>query len=97
MLCVCVCVCARVLSHVCLFATLWAVAGQTPLAMEFSREEYWSGLPFPSPEDLPHPGMEPASLASPALAGGFVTAEPPGKPYFGPGAFSSQVPSLPPL
>ena len=54
-------------------------------------------MPFPSPEDLPHPGMEPASLASPALAGGFVTAEPPGKPYFGPGAFSSQVPSLPPL
>ena len=45
--------------------------------MEFSRQEYWSGLSFPSPEDLPDPGMEPAS---PALAGGFFTTEPPGKP-----------------
>ena len=45
--------------------------------MEFSRQEYWSGLSFPSPEDLPDPGMEPAS---PALASGFFTTEPPGKP-----------------
>ena len=45
--------------------------------MGFSRQEYWSGLPFPSPEDLPNPGIE---LASPALAGGFFTTEPPGKP-----------------
>ena len=73
------------------------VAYQALPSMGFSRQEHWSGLPFPSPKDLPHPGIEPASLASPALAGGFVTAEPPGKPYFGPGAFSSQVPSLPAL
>ena len=46
--------------------------------MGFPRQEYWSGLPFPSPGDLPHPGIEPES---PALAGGFFTAEPPGKPY----------------
>ena len=45
--------------------------------MGFPRQEYWSGLPFPSPEDLPDPGIEPVS---PALAGGFFTAEPPGKP-----------------
>ena len=43
-------------------ATRWSVAGQTPLSMEFSRQEYWSGLPFPSPEDLPHPGIESGSL-----------------------------------
>ena len=45
----------------------------------FSRQEYWSGLPFPSPGDLPHPGIKPASPASLALAGGFFTTEPPGK------------------
>ena len=56
-------------------ATPWAVAHQAPLSMEFSRQEYWSGLPFPL-EDLPDPGIEPAS---PALAGGFFTTEPPGK------------------
>ena len=50
-----------------------------PLSMEFSRQEYWSGLPFPPPEDLADPGIEPVSLASPALAGGFLTTEPPGK------------------
>ena len=49
------------------------VACQTPLSMEFSRQEYWSGLPFPSPGDLPDTGIEPASLTSPALAGGFFT------------------------
>ena len=48
--------------------------------MEFSRKEYWSGLPFAPPGDLPDPGIEPMSLASPALAGSF-TAEPLGKPY----------------
>ena len=42
-----------------------------PLSMEFSRQEYWSGLPFPTPEDLPNPGIEPASLVSPAFEGGF--------------------------
>ena len=64
------------LSHVRLFATPWTVARQAPLSMEFSRKEYWSGLPFPSPGDLPNPGIEPVS---PALAGGLFTAEPPGK------------------
>ena len=50
---------------------------QAHLYMEFPRREYWSGLPFPPPGDLPDPGIKPAS---PALAGGFFTAEPPGKP-----------------
>ena len=57
-------------SHVQLFATPWTVACQAPLSMGFSRQEYWSGLPFPSPGNRPHPGMEPAP---PALAGGFLT------------------------
>ena len=55
-----------------LYLTLWTVACQAPLSMGFSRQ-YWSGLPFPSPGDLPNPGIEPASLISPALAGGFFT------------------------
>ena len=63
--CVCMCVCCR-FSHVRLFATPWTAAGQVPLSMEFSRQEYWSGLPFPSPGDLPHPGMEPRSPAQQA-------------------------------
>ena len=54
------------------FAT-WTVAHQVPLSMGFSRQEYWSGLPFPSPGDLPHPGIKPISLMSPALAGKFFT------------------------
>ena len=53
--------------------TLWTVALQAPLSMGFSRQEYWSGLPFPSRGDLPDPGIEPRSLVSPALAGGFFT------------------------
>ena len=63
--------------HVCLFSrvqlfvTPWTVAYQAPLSMRFSRQEYWSGLPFPTPRDLPDPGIEPASLASPPLAGRF--------------------------
>ena len=48
--------------------------------MGFSRQEYWSGFPFPSPEDLPDPGIEPESLASPALADRFFTTVPPGRP-----------------
>ena len=51
------------LSHVQLFATPWIVAHQVPLTVEFSRQEYSSGLPFPSPGDLPDPGIEPRSLA----------------------------------
>ena len=50
---------------------------QAPLSLGLSRQEYWSALPFPSPGDLPNPGTEPTS---PALAGGFITTEPPGKP-----------------
>ena len=53
---------------------------QAPLSMEFSGQEYWSGLAFPSPGDLPHPRIKPKSLASPALAAGCFTAGPPGKP-----------------
>ena len=55
-------------------ATPWTVAHQAPLSMEFSKQEYWSGLPFPSPGDLPDSGIE---RLSPALAGGFFTTEPP--------------------
>ena len=61
------------LSPVRLFATLWTVAPQAALSMEFSRQEYWSGLPCPPPEDLPNPEIKPASLMSPALAGRFFT------------------------
>ena len=61
-----------------LFVTPWTVAHQVPLPMEFSKQEYWSGLPCPLPGDLPNSGIEPTSLASPALAGGFFTTEPPG-------------------
>ena len=53
--------------------TLWTVARQAPLSMGFSRQEYWSGLPFPPSEDLPDPGIEPASLMSPALASRFFS------------------------
>ena len=65
------------LSHVQLFATPWTVAYQAPHSMGFSRQEYWSGLPFPSPGDLPNPGIEPESSAFQADA---LTSEPPGKP-----------------
>ena len=61
---------ARILSHVIhvqLFVTLWTVAHQAPLSMGFSRQEYWSGLPFPPPGDLPDPGIEPMIPAAPAL------------------------------
>ena len=64
------------LSHVRLFATPWTVAHQAPLSMGFSRHEYWSGLPFPSPGDLPDPGIEPTF---PALQADALTSEPPGK------------------
>ena len=64
-ICVCVCVCVCV-SRVPLFMTPWIVAHQAPLSMEFSRQEYWSRLPFPSPGDLPNPGIEPWSPASQA-------------------------------
>ena len=89
-ICMCVCVCARVrtcaLSYVQVFAIPWTVDRQIPLSMGFPRQEYWSGLPFPTPGDLPDPGIKPESPASPALAGGFFffffffTTVPPGKP-----------------
>ena len=66
--------CAHSLSLVQLFAALWTVAHQVPLSMEFSRQEYWNGLPFPSPGDLPIPGIKTTSPASPALAGGFLNS-----------------------
>ena len=61
------------LSCVQLFAALWTVACQAPLSLEFSKQEYWSELPLPTPGDLPDPGIKPPSLVSPALAGGFFT------------------------
>ena len=60
-------VCAQTLSHIWLFVTPWTVAHQAPLSMEFSRQEYWSELPFPSTRDLPNPGIEPMPFESPAL------------------------------
>ena len=70
-------ICVCVLSHfgyVWLFATLWTVVPQAPLSTGFSRQEYWSGVPFPPPGDLPDLGIKSASLKSPALAGGFFTS-----------------------
>ena len=67
------CVCGQSLSCVQLFESQWSLACQAPLPMEFSRQEYWSGLPFPSPGDPPDARMEPMSPVSPAFAGGFFT------------------------
>ena len=65
------------LSRVRLFATLWTVAHQAPRSMGFSRQEYWSGLPFLPPRDIPNPGIEPWP---PALESDTLPSEPPGKP-----------------
>ena len=70
---------AQSLSCVQLFSILWTLARQAPLSIEFSRQEYWSVLPFPEPGDVLDPGIETVSLAFPALAGGFFAA-PPRKP-----------------
>ena len=69
-----------VITNVVVFAaaTPWTVPRQTPLSVEFSRQEYWSGLPFPSPGDLPDPGIE---SGSPTLQADSLPSEPPGKPY----------------
>ena len=67
----------KLLSYVQLFATPWTVAHQAPSSMGFSRQEYWSGLPFPSPGDLSNPGIKPRS---PTLQTDILTSEPPGKP-----------------
>ena len=71
--CIVLRLCHFVLSRVQLFVVLWTTACQGPLSVEFSRQEYWSGLPFPPPRDLSNPGIKPASLASPELAGRFFT------------------------
>ena len=67
-------------SHVQLFVSLWTVAREDPLSMEFSRQEYWSGLPCSPPGDLPDPGVKPTSLVSPACADGSLPLAPTGKP-----------------
>ena len=69
----------KLLSHVRLFVTPWTVACQAPLSMGFSRQEYWSGLPFSSPGELPDPGIKPRS---PGLQAGSLLSEPPEKPFF---------------
>ena len=65
-----------------LFVALWTVAHQASLSVGFSRQEYWSRLPFRPPGDLPRPGMEPACLLSPASAVGLFITAPPGKPVY---------------
>ena len=72
----------RMLSWSVLFVTPRTTACQAPLSMEFSRQEYWSGLPFPPLGDLPDSGIEPASLVSPVLAGRFFTSVPTWNPNF---------------
>ena len=83
----------KVKSHSCvrLFATPWTAAHQAPLSMEFSRQEYWNGLPSPSPGDRPHPGVEPRS---PALQADVLPSEPPGKSRLiapGKGEYNNQL------
>ena len=79
-LCVCVCVCVCVCACLVIsnsLVTPWTVACQAPLSMEFSRQEYWSGLPFPPPRDLPDLGIEPGA---PTVQVDSLASEPPGKP-----------------
>ena len=83
-MCVCMCVRmrARVCAQLCLtLATPWTVVCQAPLSMGFSRQKYWSGLPFPPPGNLPSPEIESMSLESPALQAVSLPTEPPGKPF----------------
>ena len=75
--CFIICYCGLVAKLCLTLATPWTVALQAPLSMEFSKQEYCSGLPLPSPEDLPYPGMEPGSLV---LQADSSKTEPPGKP-----------------
>ena len=75
--------CVKSLSRVRPFATPWTVAYQAPLFTGFSRQGYWSGLPFPSPEDLPDPGIEPGS---PTLQADALPSEPPGNKIANPGS-----------
>ena len=73
---ICACMHAQLLSRALLLATSWTVARQAPLSMGFSRQEYWSGLPFLPPRDLPNPRTKPTS---PALVGGYFITKPLGK------------------
>ena len=76
-----VCCNVCVLSHSQLFVAPGTISYQDPLPMEFSRQEYWSRVPFPSPGYLPDPGIKPSSPASHELMGKFFTTVPPGKPF----------------
>ena len=76
-MCVCVVTQIRVAQSYLTLVTLWTVACQAPLFMEFSRQKYWSGFPFPSPGDLPNTGVEPGPSA---LEADSLLSEPPGKP-----------------
>ena len=80
-------------SHVRLFVTLWTIAHQAPVSMEFSSQEYWSGWPFPSPGDLPDPGIEPSCHT---LQSDSLPFEPPEKPLINhrPSLFESLFPHL---
>ena len=80
------CVCAQSLNHVWVFATPWTVAYQASLSMEFSRQEYQNGLPFPTSEDLPNLGIEPTSPES-LIGRQILLTVPPGKPF----SFDSKV------
>ena len=99
-LCICVCVRAharsqaQLHSHVQLFATLWTIAHWAPLSIEFSRQEYWSRLPFPTPGDLPDPRIEPVSLMSPAFAGGFFTTSAPWEAQSNTNAYQKYRPNI---
>ena len=78
-------VCVHVFSHAFVsssFATPGTVVRQAPRSMEVSKQEHWTGLPFPPPGDDTNPWIEPVSVASPALAGRFFATEPPGKPTY---------------
>ena len=94
---VCVCVCVLAFNCVQLSVTPWTAAHQAPLSLGFSRQEYWSGLLFPSPGDLPNPEIKPVSLPSPALASRFFTTsapwETPFRPFSPPVYYSPQDPS----
>jgi len=74
-------VCVLMVSRVRVFANPWTIVCHVSLSMGFPRQEYWSGLPLPTPGDLPDPGIEPTSLKAPALAGRFFTTALAGKPY----------------
>ena len=84
----------ELLSHVRLFATPWTVACQAPLSMGFSRQEYWSGFPFPSPRDITNLGIK---LGSPSLLAVSLPSEPPGKPLGGSWGFAVLLSSQEPL